>query len=130
MGIEHFPEQPRFGRIEQDPQLGRLRRVIDKVVTPGSGVSELERLLQLEPQRDASGILRYLVTSGMAVELVTGYERQHHDLDLVIMDPANTDYWEVYGTDNVTPERYWADMEFDPEFLGKYARVVQTRQRD
>lgn len=113
--------------LEGNPELNRLRRTIEAIVKPRSGNSELEELLDCEPQRTEEGYLRYLVTSGMAVELVTGFEREHHDLDLVIMDPANTDYWEVYGTDNVTPQRYWARMKFDPAFLSNTARVTQTR---
>lgn len=109
--------------------MDRLRRVIEAIVVPGAGRSELEQLLVVEPQRDDAGNLRYLVTSGMAVELVTGYEREHHDLDLVIMDPANTDYWEIYGTDNVTPQGYWADMKFDPVFLQDTVRRTKTRPR-
>lgn len=78
--------------------------------------------------RDEAGKLRYLLTSGLAVELTTGFVRPHHDIDLVIMDPANKGhYWEMYGTDNVTPGQYWADMQFDPEFLEDNARSIATR---
>lgn len=128
MGMEGMPEFGRARRIEGNLELNRLRRVIEAIVVPGAGKSELEELLALEPQRDEAGNLRYLVTSGMAVELITGYEREHHDLDLVIMDPANTNYyWEIYGTDNVTPQRYWADMRFDPDFLTETVRDARTR---
>ena len=128
MGMEGIPEFGRRARIEGNPELNRLRRAIEAIVVPGAGRSELEQLLALEPQRDEVGNLRYLVTSGMAVELVTGFEREHHDLDLVIMDPANVDYWEIYGTDNITPQRYWADMRFDPAFLQDTVRTTQTRR--
>lgn len=124
----NMEREPAFGRhFEGNPELNRLRRAIEAIVKPRAGKSELEELLAQELQRDEAGYLRYLVTSGMAVELVTGFEREHHDLDLVIMDPANTDYWEVYVTDNVTPQRYWAKMKFDPAFLSDTARETQTR---
>lgn len=125
-----MPEFNKARRIEGNPELNRLRRAIEAIVVPGAGRSELEELIALEPQRDEAGNLRYLVTSGMAVELVTGYQREHHDLDLVIMDPTNIDYWEIYGTDNVTPQRYWADMRFDPSFLQDTARATRTRPRE
>lgn len=85
---------------------------------------ELYRLLQRIPQNDPQGRLRYLLTSGMAVELLTGVIRPHHDLDLVIMHNP-VDVWDIYGTDNVTPQRYWADMKFDPRFLKETERPVE-----
>ena len=60
----------------------------------------------------------------MAVELTTGYQRQHHDLDIVVMDPNNLWRWELLGTDNVTPGQYWADMNFDPKALESTALPV------
>lgn len=113
--------------IEGNPEFNRLRGVIKEIVVPGAGRDELEQLLTLEPQRDADGNLRYLVTSGMAVALMTGYKRKYCDLDLVIMDPANVDYWELYGTDNVTPRRYLAHMIFDPDLLRDTARTAYTQ---
>ena len=49
------------------------------------------------------------------------------NLDLVIMDPRNFSEWEIYGTDNVTPKCYWANMEFDANYLSATARQVMTR---
>jgi len=123
---EHFGWSPR-GIETRVEGLPRLRAVLDRLLIPGAGVTELERILQLESQRDNHSQLRYLLTSGLAVELITGFEREHHDLDLVIMDPDNEDYWEIYGTDNVTPGQYWADMRFDPQYLDQTARMAFTR---
>jgi hypothetical protein len=129
----------RTHQVEGGPELGRLRDVIAQILAipvgdPGEPPTTDERLRQLEmilgaePQRDQAGSLRYLLTSGLAVELMTGYVRPHHDIDLVIMDPANKGkFWELYGTDNVTPGQYWAAMRFEPEFLGNTARKVRTR---
>lgn len=101
--MEGMPEMPQEGQqrgleggIKIRLKLVRLRRAIEAIITPtvtgkGERLSQSEELLDIEPQRTADGILRYLVTSGLAVELTTGYERHHHDLDLVIMDPTNTD---------------------------------------
>lgn len=114
-------------RMEMALGLDRLRQVLPTIVGLGSGISELEQLLEVEPQRDGHGNLRYLVTSGIAVELITRFIRPHHDLDLVIMDPTNENYWEIYGTDNVTPQTYWADMKFDPSYLQQTARIAKTR---
>lgn len=139
-------EEPRRPRIEprverrQNPELARMKAAIERVIavrigdpglppTTGERLRQLEMILEAEPQRDARGALRYLVTSGLAVEMVTGFERPHHDIDLVIMDPENRNYWDLIGTDNVTPGQYWANMKFDPEFLEASAREAKTRKR-
>lgn len=127
MGIEagHFGWKDPETRVEG---LGQLRRTLDALLTGGikGTIENLENMLLTEPQRDKNGKLRYLLTSGLAVELVTGFEREHHDLDLVIMDPNNTE-WEMFGTDNVTPGQYWAGMRFNPQYLEETARKVSTR---
>jgi hypothetical protein len=97
--------------------------------TSGDRLRQLELILEVEPQRTGEGILRYLVTSGLAVEMLTGFEREHHDIDLVIMDPDDQERWDLLGTDNVTPGEYWADMRFDPDYLEANARVVETRRK-
>jgi len=140
MERRHF-EQSKWhpGREDrQNPEVARLETAIEKIIAipigdPGSPKALGERLRQLEmileaiPQRDTQGRLRYLVTSGLAVELVTGFQRTHHDIDLVIMNPDNRRRWDLVGTDNVTPGKYWAGMSFDPEFLEATARAVPTR---
>lgn len=139
-------EEPRWctnPRIEvrQNPEVARLKAAIERIITARIGdpglpptreerFRQLEMILEAEPQRATDGVLRYLVTSGTAVELVTGYKRPHHDLDLVIMDPNNKNHWDLIGTDNVTPGQYWADMKFDPEFLELTARKARTRKRE
>ncbi len=105
--------------------------IVGKVITgkPGSNLIQLFKLLQNEPQVE-DGNIRYLVTSGCAVELITGFKRSHHDLDLVILDNPNADKWEIYGTDNVTAQKYWADMVFDPEFLANTAISLKIDSSD
>lgn len=137
MNFEQMREIPH--PRERNLEFARLKAVIDHVLgipvgDPGAPIPldarirQLETILGIEPQRDASGNLRYLLTSGLAVELITGFQRHHHDLDLVVMDPANQrHYWEVHGTDNVTPGQYWADMSFDADFLAETSRSVRTR---
>jgi len=138
-----LPRREAGQRVERAGELARVRGVIAGVIfapipggdpgeppTADGRVRQLERILEEEPQRDQDGNLQYLLTSGLAVELTTGYQRPHHDIDLVIMDPANKgQYWELFGTDNVTPGRYWADMQFEPEYLDETAREVRTRRR-
>jgi hypothetical protein len=65
----------------------------------------------------------------MAIELSTGYKRKHHDLDVVVMDEKNVARWEQYGTDNVTPGQYWADMKFNPKFLGDTSAEVEFEHK-
>lgn len=139
----HEPQQDRDRQRHRErrpnPQVDRLRAVIERIIgapigDPGQPptkeirLRQLEMLLEAEPQRDTSGVLRYLVTSGLAVEMITGFERFHHDIDLVIMDPENQSQWDLMGTDNVTPGEYWADMKFEPAYLEDTARLVRTRE--
>ena len=97
-------------RIEKTPRIE---------IYPGT-VGALSELVTAEPQRDSEGNLRYLLTSGLAVEVVTGATRYHHDTDLVLFD-VESGWWTKYVTDNVTPEKYWAQMKFDPEYLEETA---------
>ncbi len=114
--------------LDFGPELGEnLLETFFDVVVIGSGVKELERLLARAPQLDKDGNPRYLLTGGMAVELLTGFERSHKDLDLVIMDGKDKSKWDMFGTDNVTPARYWANMAFNREFLEQTAVKVKTR---
>lgn len=122
--------------IETAPELQEARLVIQAAIvgntppaTPEEQLERLELILEEAPQLDSRGAPQYLLTSGLAVELITGYKRPHHDVDLVIMNPDESQRWEIWGTDNVTPGRYWADMEFEPEFLAETRVVTRTRKR-
>ncbi|KKU10698.1 MAG: hypothetical protein UX13_C0005G0011 [Candidatus Woesebacteria bacterium GW2011_GWB1_45_5] len=106
--------------FETEPEFRNLRRSFDTIVKKGTK-DELAKLLDSQPQRTANGKLIWLLTSGMAVEIATGIERLHHDLDVVVMNPKNIYKWEILGTDNVTPGQYWADMNFDRKYLEKTA---------
>ena len=122
---------PRFERdlsIETRPELGELRNGFNNIVKHGS-FEELVELLEKHPQRNSKGELVWLLTSGMAVEIVTGYEREHHDLDVVVMDSRNYWRWELLGTDNVTPGQYWADMRFDENYLDETSIKVKFDYR-
>jgi len=103
-----------------DKQVFILPRV---EILPGN-IDALQRLAESEPQRDEEGNLRYLLTSGLAVEVITGFKRPHHDIDLVIQDKRGL-WWMKYGTDNVTAEQYWAEMIFDPGYLEKTAWTTE-----
>lgn len=140
--MERMPDfarrmEPR--RAERAQEFERLREAIERIIgapvgdpkaplTQEGRLHQLELILETEPQRDRAGRLRYLVTSGLAVEMITGFERSHHDIDLVIMDPEDGNRWSLLGTDNVTPGRYWADMKFEPIYLEETARATRTRK--
>lgn len=128
MGVEgrEFGWGPPHQLETATEQFGRLRIIFDRFTLSG-GVDNLEALLRQAPQRDEQGNLLYLLTSGLAVELITGFQRKHHDLDVVVLNPANTKM-EHFGTDIVTPGQYWADMQFTPRFLETTARKVWTRK--
>lgn len=120
--------------FEGDSERARLIRVLRQLIgdpgvppTEDGRLQQLERILALEPQFDSEGRLRYLLTSGLAVELITGFQRDHHDIDLVIMDEHESNRWLLIGTDNVTPGQYWADMKFEPDYLQRTRRQEFTR---
>lgn len=48
-------------------------------------LNALVRFLSLETQMDTQGRYRYLLTGGVAVELVTGFVRHHKDLALQLL---------------------------------------------
>lgn len=107
-----------------DRDLLRFRAEAPRVeILPGT-VDVLAGFMGKEPQRDAQGRVRYLLTSGLAVEVITGATRYHHDIDLVLFDRRNA-WWTRYVTDNVTPDRYWAEMKFDPAYLEETAWTAQ-----
>jgi hypothetical protein len=123
------PESGGGGSPETKPEMFHLLRTfLDhkfQVLVAG-GIQELEEILEEFPQRDEYGNLMYLLTSGLAIGLLTGFTREHHDIDLVIMDPNNLS-WEIMGTDNITPETYWADMSFSAKNLEETSVKVVTR---
>lgn len=128
-GFDHEPNP------ERAVELQAARAVIQHVLAAGDGVTptgdgqleRLEEILERAPQLDGNRFPRYLLTSGLAVELLTGFERHHKDIDLVIMG-SNAHEWEIWGTDNVTPGQYWADMRFEPEFMADTREVTTTRR--
>lgn len=131
------PERPRRPEVtfEEDSERARLIRALQQLIgdpgvppTEDGRLQQLERILALEPQFDPEGRLRYLLTSGLAVELITGFQRDHHDIDLVIMDEHESNRWLLIGTDNVTPGQYWADMKFEPDYLQRTRRREFTRR--
>lgn len=55
----------------------------------------LERMLEKFPQKSRRGTVKYLLAGGWAVELLTGSEREHEDIDVLCVDeeyltPFNT----------------------------------------
>lgn len=108
-----------------DPILQRkIAQVIPQIEIYPGHVDGLANFISREQQRDSQGRLRYLLTSGLAVEVITGVCRHHHDMDLVLFDFRNR-WWMQYATDNVTADRYWAEMKFEPEFLEETAWDAQ-----
>ena len=94
-----------------------LDRILAQLRIGDTTFNQLRELLKTVPQRNVNGYLLYLVTSGLSVELVTGYERRHKDVDLVLMHPDVNNHQEFLNTDNVEPRNFWAGMYLDPAFL-------------
>jgi hypothetical protein len=123
------PEDKR--KVERQRRLEAAAEwAVETIGRGGSRRAVIGQLLETEPQRvqeegPDEGRLRYLITSGFAVELITGYEREHHDLDLVIMDELDLKRWREVGTDNVTPGQYWADMKFPRSYLERTPRSAR-----
>jgi|GEM_PF-2692475 len=78
-------------------------------------VNGLLEFMQKVPQTAEGSDPLYLLTSGVAIELITGFKRHHQDLDIVTL----TDFGNplLMGVDFVTPQKYWVDMKFDPGYL-------------
>lgn len=96
-------------------------------IIPGD-VNGLLEFMKRHSQTDDEGKLRYLLTSGVAIELITGYRREHYDLDIVTLQKMGGTM--QLGVDVVTPEKYWVGMQFDPSFLEKTAYSVQFKDDD
>jgi hypothetical protein len=94
-----------------------LDRVFAQFNLRDAAHKQLGELLKKVPQRNAAGYLLYLVTSGLSVDIVTGYERPHKDVDLVLMHPDVNNHPEFFQTDNVEPHNFWAGMRLEPDFL-------------
>lgn len=105
------------------PDRARKAKVPQVEILPGT-FEALSSFMGKEPQWDLQDRFRYLLTSGLAVEAITGAGRYHHDIDLVLFDFRNN-WWTKYATDNVTSDRYWADMKFDPAYLEETAWTAQ-----
>lgn len=104
-----------------------LRRATEFVLFPTRVYTQLETLLKREPQRDSSGDHRWLLTSGRAADLGSGRSREHHDIDVVVMQEAELDHWQAIRPrlDLCTPTQYrWGEMSFPARFLARTARVV------
>lgn len=91
-----------------------------EVEIPSPTVEGLAGILERFPQVGETGNVRYLLTSGLAVEAITGFRRMHHDTDLVICDTSSGWFVKLL-TDNVTHEKYWADMSFKEGYLEETA---------
>ena len=90
-------------------------------IPPGT-VGALSELLDEESQKDVEDRLRYLLTGGLAVEVITGVSRYHNDIDLVLFQFERRKNWSNrYLTDDVRPDKYWVQMEFDAAYLEETA---------
>jgi hypothetical protein len=100
------------------------------VAEASTGKSSMtERLVQFSvanPQKDSSGRLLWLITNGVAVELLTGVKRNHDDLDLVTLKRPSIRrrLLKPRDIDTVTPEKYFAGMNLEREFLESTAQEV------
>ena len=101
--------------------IGRLTHEFEMQEDGVRSRADLEAFLRREPQFDANGLIRYLITSGWAVELATGVSRPHGDLDIILMN--KTDRREkdrvsgTYGVDVLTAKTNWVGMESSNTFL-------------
>ncbi len=94
-------------------------------------IEQLEQLISNVPQFDETGSLRYLLVAGVAVDLLTGYERDHGDLDFVKMSrehliPELRDE----GVQALIPSTLLGgSTPLDPAFLAETRVFVPTRRQ-
>ncbi|MBD3281258.1 hypothetical protein GF391_00745 [Candidatus Uhrbacteria bacterium] len=81
----------------------------------GNHPHDLNQLLMTIPQTTRSGKVRWALTGGWAVELLTGRKRNHHDIDTLVMckTPMHMD------TDKVVPEEYFDVLSCESKFVRK-----------
>lgn len=81
----------------------------------GNHPHDLNQLLMTIPQTTRSGKVRWALTGGWAVELLTGRKRSHHDIDTLVMckTPMHMD------TDKVVPEEYFYVLSCESKFVRK-----------
>ncbi|MFH0864421.1 MAG: hypothetical protein V1858_05050 [Candidatus Gottesmanbacteria bacterium] len=97
------------------PKKPEIINIFPEVELVKGDINGLLEFIARLPQVDNKGNMRYLLTSGVAIELITGFKRHHHDLDIVSLDPS-PDYRKL-GVDTVTPQKYWVGMYLDRQFL-------------
>lgn len=87
--------------------------------------TDLETLLRTHPQVTPKGEIQYLVAGGWAVELLTGVERHHHDLDVINLVGIPFSY----RLDEQKPEQYFETLSLQPEeYLDHMTAVDWTRK--
>ena len=66
----------------------------------------LAQMLNKFPQRSENGDLKYLLAGGWAVELLTGSEREHEDIDVICVDEEHLSIYNTsVGSSNANDER-------------------------
>jgi hypothetical protein len=91
----------------------------------------LREVLDNVEQVNENRNLLYLVTSGLAVELMTGYKRRHKDLDLVLMHPDVNEHLAIFSrTDNTVAQSYWGGLSLDNQILTKTAMRTKEKRFD
>lgn len=93
---------------------------IDENWLTGS-LEDLSQLLTEEPQLDDKGRLRYVISGGWAVELMTGKQREHHDLDIITVSRKPF----MFKVDEQSAKNYFQTISItNNELLEKH--VVET----
>ncbi|MCF7872118.1 hypothetical protein K9L97_03725 [Candidatus Woesearchaeota archaeon] len=82
---------------------------------------DLIRLLKEEPQTDDYGkTIKYVLSGGWAIEMLTGKKREHHDLDVINLSR----YKFQFRLDEQTAKNYFQTLSMSNKNLAKFVKEI------
>ncbi len=103
-------------RLEMAPRLEQRMEIRQRLehVLPGLGIegnpANLKKVLKTVPQT-TEGEVNYLISGGWACDILSGEQREHKDIDVIILDDGVT----YMDTDNMYPSDYFGILSIDEE---------------
>lgn len=99
-------------RLVQIPQLELGLGLFEPISLSGAP-EDLETFLTDCPQEDEQGMINYLLSGGWAIEMLTGEQRSHHDLDVIRLSKVPL----VWRVDEQKPGNYFETISMRPQKL-------------
>ena len=119
-------------RLEMAPRLEQRMELMQKLehLLPGLGVegtpANLKKMLRTVPQT-TDGEVNYLISGGWACDILSGEQREHKDIDVIILDDGVT----YMDTDNMHPSDYFGILSTDEEDMREnHTRMAHWKQEE